>query len=57
MDDTYHAERKPADFVRFGLAFIGFLLATGGTIVASAAAAIAGVLLMLLAVSCFRVRA
>ncbi len=40
------SERGPWDFIMFGLLFYGFVLALGGTIAASPAVAVTGLLAM-----------
>ncbi len=49
-------DRGPGDYILFGLGFTGFLLGTGGVVVASLPAAVTGGVLFLLAVACFGLR-
>jgi hypothetical protein len=44
-------ERGPVDFFLFGLAFVGFLLGVSGVILSSLAAAIFGLVLMLISIA------
>jgi hypothetical protein len=44
-------DRGLVDFVLFGLAFIGFLFGSGGVVLSSTAAAIFGLLLMLVSIA------
>ncbi len=53
MEDS---QRGPADFILFGLAFVGFVLGTGGLITTSVPAAVTGVVLMLLSVCSFMLK-
>jgi hypothetical protein len=53
MDDyTDSTDRTAVDYVLFALGFLGFLMGTGGLIVSSPALAVAGGMLLLLAITC-----
>jgi len=48
MDDDFNsAERKPGDYILFALAFIGFMIAISGVVVAAPGIAIFGSLVLL----------
>ena len=49
-------DRGPVDYVLFGLAFIGFLLGSGGVILSLPAAAIFGLFLMLVSIGALGAR-
>jgi multisubunit Na+/H+ antiporter MnhB subunit len=51
--DDLSSERTPSDFIRFGLGFLGFILAIAGTILTSPGLALAGGLLLLLVISSY----
>ncbi len=54
MDDFSHAnERSSVEYFLFALGFIGFLISTGGVVIASVSAAVAGAILLLLVVLAF----
>jgi len=46
-------ERTPTDYVRFALGFLGFMIASGGVVVASPALAVLGFLIFLLVLLSF----
>jgi hypothetical protein len=48
-------ERSPLDFIHFGLAFTGFVLAVGGITVSSVSVSVLGLVLMLIGVAYFSV--
>ncbi len=56
--DTYvdSTDRGTGDYILFALGFIGFVVGTGGVVVASLPAAVVGGALLLLVVGCFGLR-
>ena len=48
------SDRKPAEYVMFALAFIGFGIGLGGVILSLPAAAVFGAVILLLGVAAFR---
>ncbi len=57
MDNSFDStDRTALDFALFGTGFVGFLIAATGVVVASVGAAVAGGLILLVAISCFRLR-
>ena len=57
MDTNYDStDRKPADYVLFALAFLGFIIGLSGVIVASVPAAFIGLVLMLLSILSYQLR-
>ena len=58
MDTNANQTDRPArDYLLFTLAFLGFGIAGGGIVLASPFLALSGLLLLLLAVSCFALAA
>ena len=54
MDSDYNwSERTAADLLRFGLGFLGFILAAAGVVLTSPSLAIGGALLLLLIISSY----
>jgi hypothetical protein len=54
MDSQFDStDRRPGDLARFALGFIGFLIASGGVVLAWAGAAILGALIFLLVIVSF----
>lgn len=57
MDNAFDStDRTATDFFLFGTGFVGFLIGTTGVVVASVGTAVAGGLILVVAVSCFRLR-
>ena len=57
MDTNYDStDRKPADYVLFALAFLGFIIGLAGMVVASVPAAFTGLVLMLLCILGYELR-
>jgi hypothetical protein len=57
MNSDYSSEeRNPKEFTMFALAFIGFMMGTGGIVLGSKTLAVFGGLAMLMAVYSFRSR-
>ncbi len=54
--DYDSTDRKPADYVLFALAFLGFIIGLSGVIVASIPAAFTGFVLMLLSILSYKLR-
>jgi hypothetical protein len=46
-------DRRPGDYLLFALAFLGFMVAATGVVVASRAAAVTGFFLLLFSLFCF----
>ena len=46
-------DRSAGDYVLFGLAFLGFMIAAGGVVLSSVAIAVTGLFVLLLAFFCF----
>jgi hypothetical protein len=52
-DYSDSTDRRPGDYLRYAIAFIGFVIAGGGLIVSSPAVALTGATMLLLAVLSF----
>ncbi len=50
------SERTAPDFILFGTGFVGFLVGTTGVVVASVGTAVAGALILLVAIASFQLR-
>ncbi len=57
MDNSCEStDRTATDFFLFGTGFVGFLIGATGVVVGSVGTSLAGGLILLIAVSCFRLR-
>jgi hypothetical protein len=54
MDYNANAgQRRPGEYLLFAAGFIGFVIATGGVVLASVSIAATGAILLLVSISCF----
>ena len=56
MDNFDSTDRTAPDFILFGMGFLGFLISTTGVVVESTGVAVAGGVLLLLAIASFQLR-
>lgn len=56
MENVDSTDRKPVDFVLFGLGFLGFILLDAGVVISVAPLALLGGLMLLLCILSFGLR-